>query len=106
LFVVVDGDVGFGGGEHDLCCRHGRWRGGGGVEGGEESIFRSHRSAGDGGDVFDADESVGHCDFWLVEEVVEEASLFAGDATRWGCHSVVRMLVLLSVLAFINGCFL
>jgi hypothetical protein len=82
LFVIVDGDVGFGGGEHNLFHHHGGvGNGGGGVEGGEESIFRSHHSAGDGSDVFNADESVGHCDFWLVEEVVEEASLFVGDVT-------------------------
>jgi hypothetical protein len=39
-------------------------------------------------------------------KVVEEAGVFAGDVTSWGCHSVVRMLVLLYDLGFINGCFL
>jgi hypothetical protein len=107
LFIVVDGDVGFWGGEHDLFChRSGVGDGGGGVEGGVESVFRSHRSTGNGGDVFDADKSVGHCNLGLVEEVVEETSLFAGDATGWGCHSVVRMVVLLSALVLIRGCFL
>jgi hypothetical protein len=86
LFIIVDCDVGIGG------C--------------EGSIFRSHRSAGDGSNIFNVDESVGHCNVRLVEEVVEEAGVFAGDAMRWGCHSIVQMLVLLCVLGFINGCFL
>jgi hypothetical protein len=86
LLIIVDGDVGVGG-----------FKG---------SVFCSHHSAGDGSDIFNVDESVGHCNLWLVEEVGKEAGVFMSKAARWGCHSVVWMLILLSVLAFINGCFL
>jgi hypothetical protein len=59
---------------------------------------------GDGSHIFNADESVGHFDERLVEEVEEEVVVVV--AVKEGCHSVVRMLVLLCVLGLIRGCFL
>ena len=62
--------------------------------------------AGDGFDVFVAEELVGHCDVGLVEEVEEEVvGWFSVEGAEWGCHSPVLMLVLLSCLGFIMGCF-